>query len=117
MRICPTCGETCAHDWCGFCERVLDESPTLPRMESAEILAALGAQRIGRRCAFEKCDDPGCYYCAVMPRLFHVDACGRMVEAGKKGLMPCRLVRRHHGPCKPSTRRQAADKEDEWGIR
>jgi hypothetical protein len=95
-------------------------------MESAEIMAALGAEPAdaagiytaappaGRRCAFEKCDDPACYFCVVMPARFRIVACGRLVDAGgKKGVVPCRLVAHHHGVCKPSTKRRT-EKGDTW---
>jgi hypothetical protein len=47
---------------------------------------------------------------------FHVEACGQPVEAGKRGTMPCRLERGHHGVCKPSTKRRPVEEteEDAW---
>ena len=117
MRICPGCGETCAHAWCGFCERVLDPKyEYFPRVEPAEVAAALGATVIGRRCAFGECDDPACYFCVVMPVRFRVVVCGREVDAGPKhGRRPCRLVRGPTGLCKPSTRRRVEESgEDAW---
>jgi len=105
MTICPTCGDTCAQAWCGFCERALPH-PDSPFTQLRDP---------PRNCAFAQCDDPACYFCVGMKLKFHVEPCRRPVDAGKRGTAPCRLVRGHTGICKPSTRRQAEDqKEDAW---
>jgi hypothetical protein len=106
VTICPTCGDVCAQAWCGFCERALPhpDSP-FPQLREPP-----------RNCAFQQCRDPDCYWCVGMKLKFHVEACGQPVEAGKRGTMPCRLERGHHGVCKPSTKRRPVEEteEDAW---
>jgi len=91
MRICPDCGETCAHDWCGFCERAL------PHADSPFPQPPL------RSCATGHCTDPNCYICVVMQEKFRVVPCPRHTADGD----PCRFIAGHPPPCKGKPARKA----------
>lgn len=89
MRTCPTCGESCAQAWCGFCERMLP-------LESG--------------CAFGQCTDPDCVFCTTRER-WRVVPCSGEAEG-----LPCRLVKGHHGWCQPVTKRKAKGMAADKGV-